>query len=47
MKFLLNRAYNPDGTLVARSLPGSMIHDKNIAISRVIRMVKQREKSQQ
>jgi UPF0271 protein len=34
-----DRAYNSDGTLVARSLPGSMIHDKNIAISRVIRMV--------
>ena len=36
-----DRAYNPDGTLVARSLPGSMIHDKDIAISRVIRMVKE------
>jgi UPF0271 protein len=34
-----DRAYNADGSLVARSLPGSMIHDKNIAISRVIRMV--------
>jgi len=34
-----DRAYNSDGTLVARSLPGSMITDKNIAISRVIRMV--------
>lgn len=34
-----DRAYNTDGTLVARSLPGSMIHDKKIAISRVIRMV--------
>lgn len=34
-----DRAYNSDGTLVARSLPGSMILDKNIAISRVIRMV--------
>jgi UPF0271 protein len=34
-----DRAYNPDGTLVARSLPGSMIIDKNIAISRVLRMV--------
>ncbi|MGV8982092.1 LamB/YcsF family protein [Clostridium sp.] len=34
-----DRAYNFDGTLVARSLPGSMIIDKNIAISRVIRMV--------
>ena len=34
-----DRAYNPNGTLVQRSLPGSMIKDKNIAISRVIRMV--------
>jgi len=36
-----DRAYNSDGTLVARSLPGSMILDTNIAISRVIRMVKE------
>ena len=34
-----DRAYNVDGTLVARSLPGAMILDTNIAISRVIRMV--------
>ncbi|MBU3191504.1 LamB/YcsF family protein [Clostridium bowmanii] len=34
-----DRAYNPDGSLVARSLPGSMIINKDIAISRVIRMV--------
>ena len=34
-----DRAYNPDGTLVQRSLPGAMIKDKNIAISRVMRMV--------
>ena len=34
-----DRAYNGDGSLVARSLPGSMIIDKDIAISRVIRMV--------
>lgn len=34
-----DRAYNADGSLVARSLPGSMIIDKKIAISRVIRMV--------
>lgn len=34
-----DRAYNPDGSLVARSLPGSMIEDKKIAITRVIRMV--------
>ncbi|MGH4052886.1 MAG: LamB/YcsF family protein [Clostridium sp.] len=36
-----DRAYNSDGTLVSRSLDGSMIHDKSIAISRVIRMVKE------
>jgi len=36
-----DRAYNSDGTLVARSLPGSMILDTNIAISRVVRMVKE------
>jgi len=34
-----DRAYNQDGTLVPRSQPGSMIHDKNEAITRVIRMV--------
>jgi len=34
-----DRAYNVDGTLVSRSLPGAMILDTNIAISRVIRMV--------
>ena len=34
-----DRAYNADGTLVSRKLPGSMIHDKNEAISRVKKMV--------
>ncbi|MBU3159262.1 LamB/YcsF family protein [Clostridium frigoris] len=34
-----DRAYNVDGTLVARGLPGAMILDTDIAISRVIRMV--------
>lgn len=36
-----DRAYNADGTLVARSKEGSVIHDANIAISRVIRMIKE------
>lgn len=36
-----DRAYNTDGTLVARSHPGSMIKDADLAISRVIRMVKE------
>lgn len=34
-----DRAYNSDGTLVSRKLPGSMIHDKNEAIARVKKMV--------
>lgn len=36
-----DRAYNEDGSLVARSLPGAVIHDKDEAIRRVIRMVKE------
>jgi len=34
-----DRAYNPDGTLVSRKLPGAVIHDKNEAIERVKKMV--------
>ena len=36
-----DRAYNPDGTLVSRKLPGAVIHDADLAISRVVRMVKE------
>ena len=36
-----DRAYEEDGTLVARSKPGSMITDENLAIDRVIRMAKE------
>lgn len=36
-----DRAYNDDGTLVSRKLPGSMIKDKDLAIKRVVRMVKE------
>lgn len=36
-----DRAYNSDGTLVSRSVEGSVIHDADLAISRVIRMVKE------
>ena len=35
-----DRAYNPDGTLVSRSRPGAVIHDKNEIVERVISMVK-------
>ena len=36
-----DRAYNADGSLVSRSIKGSVIHDKDLAINRVIRMVKE------
>ena len=36
-----DRAYNDDGTLVSRKLPGAVIKDKDLAIKRVIRMVKE------
>lgn len=36
-----DRAYNSDGTLVSRSIEGSIINDPNIAIKRVIKMVKE------
>lgn len=36
-----DRAYRSDGTLVARGLPGAMIEDEEVAIHRVIRMVRQ------
>lgn len=35
-----DRAYMPDGTLVPRSQPGAVIEDEEVAISRVIEMVK-------
>ncbi len=34
-----DRAFNPDGTLVSRSLPGSVIHDVNQVVERSILMV--------
>ena len=36
-----DRSYNPDGTLVARSKPGAVIHDTELCIARVSRMVKE------
>lgn len=36
-----DRAYQPDGTLVPRKLPGAMIEDEDEAIARVIRMVQE------
>ena len=36
-----DRAYEEDGSLVARSKPGAMITDENEAVARVLRMVKE------
>jgi len=36
-----DRAYEDDGTLVARTKPGAMIKDEDEAVSRVIRMIKE------
>ncbi|ASJ09573.1 lactam utilization protein LamB [Thermococcus siculi] len=35
-----DRAYNPDGTLVSRSKPGAVIHDRDEIAERVLSMVK-------
>ena len=36
-----DRAYMEDGTLVPRGTPGAMVHDRDLAIKRVVRMVKE------
>jgi len=36
-----DRAYQADGTLVPRKVQSSMIHDVNLAVARVVRMVKE------
>lgn len=36
-----DRGYMDDGTLVPRSMPGAMIHDRAEAIARTVRMVKE------
>ena len=36
-----DRAYEDDGTLVARSKPGAMIEDEDLAVERVIRMIRE------
>jgi len=36
-----DRAYEEDGSLVARTKPGAMIHDEDEAVARVIRMIRE------
>ncbi len=37
-----DRAYNDDGTFVARDIPGSVLHDTGKMIDRVMRMIKEK-----
>jgi len=37
-----DRAYNDDGTLVARSVEGAVLHDTELMIRRVIRMIREK-----
>lgn len=36
---MADRAYNPDGSLVSRRLPGAVIHDPDEMVARVLQMV--------
>ncbi len=38
-----DRAYNDDGTLVARTVEGAVLHDTELMIRRVFRMIKEKE----
>jgi len=40
-EFFGDRAYNPDGTLVSRKLPGAVIHDQELVAEKVLKMVKE------
>ncbi len=38
-EFFADRAYNPDGSLVSRKLPGAILHDDAAVAERIIRLV--------
>lgn len=38
-----DRGYNPDGSLVNRKLPGAFVKDPEVAIARVIKMIKEKK----
>jgi UPF0271 protein len=40
-EFFADRAYNPDGSLVARREPGAVIKDHDIAAARVLKMARE------
>jgi 5-oxoprolinase (ATP-hydrolysing) subunit A len=40
-EFFADRAYNSDGTLVPRKLPGAVIHDNVVVAAKVVKLVKE------
>ena len=38
-EFFADRAYNPDGSLVSRQLPGAVIHDNEVVAAKVVKLV--------
>lgn len=42
-EFFADRAYEPDGSLVNRRKEGAMIHDEELAVSRVVRVIKEKK----
>jgi UPF0271 protein len=38
-EFFADRAYNPDGSLVSRKLPGAVIHDHGVVAAKVLKLV--------
>jgi len=38
-EFFADRAYNPDGSLVSRKLPGAVIHDHEVVAAKVLKLV--------
>ncbi|MGE5255320.1 MAG: LamB/YcsF family protein [Hyphomicrobiales bacterium] len=40
-EFFADRAYNTDGSLVSRKLPGAVIHDNDVAAAKVLKLVKE------
>jgi UPF0271 protein len=40
-EFFADRAYNPDGSLVSRREPGAVIHDRELAAERVLRLARE------
>jgi len=40
-EFFADRAYNTDGSLVSRKLPGAVIHDNEVVAAKVLKLVKE------